>query len=125
MKPFSRTLSFVVPFLLLIGADVRGDDKPPKLFESEQMLEVTLSAPWQDIVRNERNQEPYPAVIEYGGATGETVRHAGTVERRGVKRQETCDFPPIKLRFEKEAVSGSIFREAVTMVPKLALGLLE
>jgi hypothetical protein len=110
MKPFSRTLYFVLPFLLLIGADVHGDDKPPKLFESDQMLEVTLSAPWQNIARNERNQDPYPATIEYGGANGETVRHAGTVERRGVKRQEACDFPPIRLRFEKDEVKGSLFR---------------
>jgi len=78
MKPFSRTLYFVLPFLLLIGADVHGDDKPPKLFESDQMLEVTLSAPWQNIARNERNQDPYAATIEYG----ERRRHGGAPRRQ-------------------------------------------
>ncbi|MEJ2383087.1 MAG: hypothetical protein P8Y54_01675 [Xanthomonadales bacterium] len=109
MNPFPHRLLLVLP-LLLLAAAVRAEDKPPRLFDSDEVLEVTLSAPWQDLVRDERNQDPYPATIEYRDASGATVRHIGTVERRGVKRQEACDFPPIRLRFEKEAVKGSMFR---------------
>ena len=110
MKPTARILLFTFSVFLLIGTDGMAEDKPPKLFESEQLLEVRLSGPWQDVARDKRNQDPYPATIEYRDADGATVRHVGTIERRGVKRQETCDFPPIRLRFEKEEVKGSMFR---------------
>lgn len=112
MAKFSaaRLSAIVLPVLLLAGAGIRAEDKPPKLFESDQMLDVSISAPWQDLARDAKNQDPYPAVLEYRDANGAVVRHAGTVERRGVKRQEACDFPPIRLRFEKEAVKGSLFR---------------
>ncbi|MDX1397911.1 MAG: hypothetical protein R3204_05230, partial [Oceanospirillum sp.] len=33
-----------------------------------------------------------------------------TVERRGIKRQDACRFPPIRLRFEKDVVKGTAFR---------------
>lgn len=84
--------------------------KPPKLFESEEPLEITLSAPWQDLVRNDDYEGTYPATIEYRDDSGNLVQHELTVERRGVKRQEACEFPPIKWRFEKDEVKGTIFR---------------
>lgn len=84
--------------------------KPPKLFESEETLEITLSAPWQDLVRNEDYKGTYPATIEYRDASDNQVQHELTIERRGVKRQEACDFPPIKWRFEKDEVKGTMFR---------------
>jgi len=33
-----------------------------------------------------------------------------TVSRRGLTRQEVCQTPPIKLRFEKDTVKGTMFR---------------
>ena len=33
-----------------------------------------------------------------------------TAVRRGITRQRVCDFPPIKLHFEKEDVQGTAFR---------------
>jgi len=110
VKTLARTLFTLLAVVLLTTGTVRAEDKPQKLFASDSLLEVTLSGPWQNIVRDERNQEPYPVTLEYRNANGETERHVGTVERRGVKRQEACDFPPIRLRFEKEAVAGSVFR---------------
>jgi hypothetical protein len=109
-KLLARSLLTFLAASLFASVTAQGQDKPPKLFESGQLLQVRLSSPWQDIVRDDRNQDPYPATIEYIDANGQTVRHVGTVERRGVKRQEACDFPPIRLRFEKEAVRDSMFR---------------
>jgi hypothetical protein len=87
-----------------------ADRKPAGLFDLESTLAVTMTAPWVAIERNEMNQGAYPATIEYRDENGDAVKLAMTVERRGKKRQEACDFPPIRLRFDKDAVKGSAFR---------------
>lgn len=84
--------------------------KPPKLFSSNETIKVTMTAPWRDLQKDKKFQGAYPAQLQYQDETGNTVTRDMTVERRGVKRQEACSFPPIRLRFEKEAVKGTTFR---------------
>ncbi len=84
--------------------------KPDKLFSTRETLEVTLHAPWRDIVKNEDVKTPYPATIEFTDSMGQTQSIELTVERRGLTRQRVCQFPPIKLRFDKEKVKGTTFR---------------
>jgi hypothetical protein len=93
------------------AAENNGNEgKPPKLFSSNDTLRVTMVGPWRDIELNEKNQDPYPARIEYADPGGQAVSLEMTAERRGVKRQQICRFPPIKLRFEKDKVKGTTFR---------------
>ena len=119
LKSLVTTIAASTVLALLLGAPaspLRADDseeksaKPAKLFESSDTLTVNITSQWQDLERNEKYQGPYPATLKYTNDNGEQVELPLTVERRGVKRQETCDFPPIKLRFEKEDVKGTMFR---------------
>jgi hypothetical protein len=89
-----------------------GDEgpKPAKLFEREDTLAVTIRAPWRDVTRKKKDEHPYPGEIEYTDELGNRVVLPLTVETRGIKRQEVCSFPPIRLRFEKENVKGTTFR---------------
>ena len=84
--------------------------KPAKLFSSEDTLSVTLTAPWRELERKKDYEGPYPARIAYQDDTGRNVELDLTVERRGIKRQQACRFPPIRLRFDKETVKGTTFR---------------
>jgi len=84
--------------------------KPPKLFSSQETLELTIEAPWRDFERKDSYQGTYPAQLSYQGADGRMVTIGMTVARRGVKRQQACSFPPVRIRFEKEAVKGTVFR---------------
>lgn len=84
--------------------------KPPKLFSSEDTLELTIAAPWKDLERNESFQGAYPALVRYRDAAGNELSLDATVERRGVKRQQACSYPPIRLRFNKDEVKGTAFR---------------
>lgn len=93
-----------------LAAAQGGDERPARLFDLENTLAVTMRAPWVDIERNETHQGAYPATLEYRDENGQVVQLEMTVERRGKKRQEACQFPPIRLRFDKEAVKGSAFR---------------
>lgn len=84
--------------------------KPAKLFSSDETLTVTLTAPWREVERKKNYEGPYPARIAYQDETGRNVELELTVERRGIKRQQACRFPPIRLRFDKETVKGTTFR---------------
>ncbi len=79
------------------------------LFETGDEVELTISAPWRDIVRDDDNQEPYPARLHYVNDSGVRESIALTVERRGKTRQEICRFPPIRLRFDKDDAEGTLF----------------
>jgi len=113
-------LSLLLAIALPLCAEEKQDEgpKPAKLFSSNDTLNVTLTAPWRDIVRHEKNQDPYPAKIEFTDELGNAMSFDMTAQRRGITRQRVCDFPPIKLRFEKETVKGTTFRgqKSVKMV---------
>jgi len=120
-RPFtrrSRTVVFLVSTLtvLLLGAQplcARAEPgkkaRPDKLFSSDDTLTVTLSGPWHEIQREKDVQTPYPGKLEFRNGQGERVSLDVTVERRGITRQRVCDFPPIRLRFDKKEVKGTIF----------------
>ncbi|RPH99656.1 MAG: hypothetical protein EHM68_01325 [Lysobacterales bacterium] len=93
---------------LLVAAE--EESGPAKLFAIDTTLEVTMTGPWEALESNEDHQGAYPARIEYRDEQGQAVQLNMTVERRGIKRQEACRYPPLKLRFEKEAVKGTTFR---------------
>lgn len=103
-------LLMMSPLFLQAQESTSKPDKPTKLFSATEVMNVTLTAPWQKIVKNKRNQGAYPARLDYTDEFGRPVSLKLTVERRGVKRQDVCRFPPIKLRFEKEQVKGTAFR---------------
>jgi hypothetical protein len=105
-------LAFLLAFAPPLFAQEESEKapKPAKLFSSGDTMSVTLTGPWRDIMRNEKNQDPYPAKIEFTDDLGNAMSLDMTAERRGITRQRVCDFPPIKLRFDKEAVKGTTFR---------------
>jgi len=84
------------------------DSKP--LFASSDTLDVVLTLPWETIENDEFFfQGLYPAHLESSGATKGTFSFDLGAQRRGSSRQVVCNFPPLKLRFEKEAVKGTVF----------------
>jgi hypothetical protein len=103
-------LTLAIHFAGAAQAQAVETPKPAKLFSSMDTLDVTLSAPWRSLQKDEDNQDPYPAKIQYQDTAGNTMSLDLTVERRGLTRQKMCSFPPIKLRFEKETVKGTLFR---------------
>jgi hypothetical protein len=80
------------------------------LFSGSDTLDVVLTLPWETIENDEFFfQGLYPAQLESSGATKNTFSFDLGVQRRGASRQVVCNFPPLKLRFEKEAVKGTVF----------------
>jgi len=111
-KSAYRSQALLLAVLAAASFGLRADQagKPEKLFESEQTLAVTLTAPWQTLMRDKDFQGAYPARISYADGNGAQVTLDLTAGRRGITRQRVCDFPPIRLRFDKAAVKGTVFR---------------
>lgn len=110
-----RPTSLLTVLLLMatgptMAQDPGNEGKPAKLFDSSETLEVSLIAPWRELVRNKSYQGTYPAEIEYTDELGNVESLDLTVERRGVTRQQVCKMPPVKLQFEKGSAKGTTFR---------------
>jgi len=110
------SISLFVILLLLQSMQVTGGAEPAgqtqlpvPLFRSTDTLPLTITAPWRQIIRNKNNQSAYPATLLYIDSSGQSREIHLTVERRGVTRQRVCEFPPIKLRFARDAVAGTLF----------------
>ena len=103
-------LQIAVTPLLAQEGENEGGPKPAGLFKRSDTLTVTMTAPWGDLQRKEGYQGTYPGKINYTDELGNNVTLDMTAERRGITRQKVCRYPPIKLRFEKDAVKGTTFR---------------
>jgi hypothetical protein len=82
------------------------------LFESHDLLQLTLEAPFKTIFR-ERDQESeeYPGTLHYIDADGTTVRLEVQVRTRGKYRlqRSTCNFPNVRVNFKKNQVENTVF----------------
>jgi len=104
--PF-RLLLFLLSAVL--AAEARSGVDP--LFASNETLEVTLEAPFADLMRKRDEQQEEPGKIRYTDADGTTVELDVKVRVRGKfrARRDICDFTPIRLNFRTSEVKETLF----------------
>jgi hypothetical protein len=104
-------LVFLLGFLLVSPVlAVAEEVKPPKLFSEQSEMAVTLSGPWSTVKKKPKEDTRYPVQLTYTGADGTQHMLDAEVSLRGITRRRICDFPPLKLHFDKQAVKGTEFR---------------
>ena len=85
LKSKGRNRASILFLLLFCATPLFGQDaaKPARLFDRDDTLNVTLTAPWGKIERDEKNQEPYPAKNRVHRRTWEQydARHDGSAAR--------------------------------------------
>ena len=97
--------------LLATPLMAQEDSNPPRLFSDSGEMKVTLSGPWRAIRNNIKKDALYPAQLTYTGADGKQHTIDTEVTPRGISRRERlCDFPPLKIHFDKEKMKGTEFR---------------
>ncbi len=109
-----RTLAMGI--LVCACAAAAADDQAPGLFDSHQLLTVTLTGPLRKVVRD-RDPEPleHDMTLTVGGQSIDVkVRPRGNFRRCGVGglghcKPQICKFPPIRLNFKKKAGEGTPF----------------
>ncbi len=84
--------------------------KPTKLFKDDSRLNVTLKGPWRRMAKRADSPEKYSGELTYSDSNGQEITFNIGITTRGLTRRTVCDFPPVKLWFDKEQLKGTIFR---------------
>ena len=96
--------------LSLITLLARADDAGDPLFQTNDVLEATLTAPLGEFGK-ERDAEYVGATFEIHSETEESQVFEVKVRPRGHLRLETCKLPPLWLNFKKSQVKGTLFHK--------------
>ncbi|MDX1556802.1 MAG: hypothetical protein R3212_12300, partial [Xanthomonadales bacterium] len=94
--------------LLAVASHAMAQKEAENLFRSNETVAVEITAPWRELQRDE-SERAWPATITWTDEAGQMQTLGLTVERRGISRQRVCDFPPIRLRFEKRVTDEGLF----------------
>jgi hypothetical protein len=94
------------------SAQAPGDSggRAARLFEASTPLHLSLAADFGAVARDrgERKQD-HPAVLTFGAEDGDSTRLDVTLRTRGHYRLRTCQYPPLKVAFDKDQTSHTIF----------------
>ena len=107
-----RALILLLAFTL--GSAASGEDhagKTAPLFASNDIMDVTIRAPFTTIMRKRSEDEDRPATLTYIDAeAGEITVDLGIRTRGHFRHQsKTCKFAPLRLNFKKSAVKETVF----------------
>ena len=81
-----------------------------RLFEASEPLELTLKADFGAINKNRGNDKPnHPGVLSYTTAAGDSVALDVQVHTRGHFRLARCQYPPLKIVFNREQAAHTTF----------------
>ncbi len=94
-------------FSMVLFATVHLSADP--LFETDESLKLTFTAPFSEIYRVRDKTKQYPARLLWDESGEMTVK----LQVRGNNRlkKSTCTYPPLKVYFNKEDVKGTIFKK--------------
>jgi hypothetical protein len=100
----------VLTCLSLIEFLARADDTGDPLFQTNDVIEATLTAPLGELGK-ERDAEYLEATFELRSEDGESEVFDVKIRPRGHLRLETCKLPPLWLNFKKSQVKGTLFHK--------------
>ncbi len=83
---------------------------PHRLFDSPDPIELTLAADWGAVTKDRGTEKhPRPGVLSYQAPAGDTVALNVQLHTRGHYRLRICEFPPLKVEFERAAAVHTLF----------------
>lgn len=77
-------------------------DEDIKLFESDELLEISLKFDITHYRRNRDDTEYLPATLVYHTSPTDSIVRQLRVKCRGISRLSICSFPPLMLNFHKQ-----------------------
>ena len=88
--------------------------RPPhaRLFDAPEALPLTLTADFNALSKDRGESKPeHAGVLSFGGPAGDSVALDVQLRTRGHFRlqRRTCDFPPLKVSFDKQQVKHTVF----------------
>ncbi|MGI9262815.1 MAG: hypothetical protein ACR2QR_12300 [Woeseiaceae bacterium] len=97
----------VVTCLLALTAAPAGIASP--LFEGQSSLQLTIEAPFRELVKKRHDKVVYDAFVRYTDSTGEERVLQAQLSSRGNSRLTACEFPPLRLILTDSETAGTVF----------------
>lgn len=106
LPSFSQEDSLNIPYAVSDTLD--GDIR---LFESDELLEISLMFDITNYRKIRHKDEYLPAILVYHTSPADSMVKKLRVKSRGVTRRSICSFPPLMLNFQKkDSVEGQFSR---------------
>ncbi len=109
MHFLNRTAIVTVIAFLAASAWAETGNAPDALFQSDETLQVTITAPLTSLVKERPKEDYLPGIFQFTEADGSVVDLDLRIRTRGHFRHRTCDFPPLRLNFKKSQTDGTLF----------------
>ena len=109
MRFLYRTATMVTFALVATSASAQEIGTPDPLFQNDETLHVTITAPLTTLVRERPKDDYLPGVFQYTETDGTAVKFDIEIKTRGHFRHKTCDYPPLSLNFKKKQTDGTSF----------------
>lgn len=104
-------LILLPPALIFSQEDKKTEDAPVvRLFDSEEPLKMRFEYSIRDLKKETNDSTYILTLVSYQSEGGQWQELEGKIRVRGNFRLETCNFPPVKLKFKKKAAEGTIFQ---------------
>ena len=100
-------------FLITGSTYAQETGEGDRLFGSNDVLEITISAPFKVLMRKRPDEEDWPGKLSYVDEAGATVELDIGIRTRGKYRrqQKVCPFAPIRLNIKKSEAKDTLFRK--------------
>ena len=109
MRFFHRVLTLTTLTCLCLSASADDYRTPDPLFQSDDALDVTITAPLTTLIKERSNDEYLSCAFQFTEADGDPVVFDLAIRTRGNFRHETCEFPPVRLNLKKSQANGTLF----------------
>lgn len=120
-KPLKNLSDMIIRHLLIIAACTlfsnlyagpvyKNQGQTPSVFDSfysEDVLSVILETDLDALINDRRREDFQTATITYEDADKKTTSWTVEVKPRGKFRRRICDFPPVKLKFDKDELAAA------------------
>ncbi len=81
-----------------------------KTLNTTDILTVNVKMELDSILLNKKTEKSFPANISYIDSNGFIIKRNIKVSPRGRSRRKVCDFPPLKIKFNKKELVASGLR---------------
>ena len=94
--------------LLATTGGIAQDTRTPPLFQDQSPLSIRLSISFRDLRRQTNDSTYIPSTLSFKvGEVWDTIPI--DIRTRGNFRKKNCTYPPLRIKFKKNEVAGTLF----------------
>jgi hypothetical protein len=104
-------LSLALLLAISLPSPAQDVEQPDPLFASQDILDVTITAPLETIMRDRPIEEYVSGTFAYRDSGGRLLEFNVGLRTRGNfrRREETCEFAPLRINFKKSEIDDTLF----------------